>query len=216
MASRHFDHFGNPMAAAIIGFRPFEAKDAALRRAMNSLGDLPQAFARQSDKSICFRKTSGKSSQFAQVLEDIGHAVWRKPNDLRLVRQGLERARYFVSRRSADMAKGLGEDVSGRELLQQSFIHDIEALPAANTFAHRRVDFAGGHSLQVEGVSNHDRFVPGGGGEIALVGNAHQLVAQAQRKHHFRGRGKKGDDPKVVHFAGGGQDYGINGMGNRF
>ncbi len=113
------------------------------------------------------------------------------------------------------MTKGLGEDVGGRELLQQIFVHDVEALPAANAFAHRRVDFAGGHSLHMEGVSNHDRFVPGGGGEIALVGNAHQLVAQAQGKHHFRGRGKKGDDPKFVHFTGVRRDYGIDGMGRR-
>src|ERR1700693_2705020 len=144
------------MTAAIIGISPFQTKDSRTWFIPDKFGCLLQPIMCESDKILCFTKTACQLPQFSEIVKNVFEVVRCEPNDFGFERKCVQRSGDFVTRRRTDLTERLRQNMRRRESFQKAFVHFIKAASAANTFAHRNVNFLHGHFSQWERITDDD------------------------------------------------------------
>src|SRR6516164_7827928 len=121
------------MATTVMWINPFEAETARTpRRLFRQFNHMLQARMGGSVEFLGLGQTAGGRAEFAEIAENLRDPVRREPEDFRLDGQRRKRAGDFVAGRRADLAKGLRENVRGRQLFEQPFVHLVQTSSAAD------------------------------------------------------------------------------------
>ena len=158
-----------------------------------------EAFVVALDELVGAGFGAGELGEVEEVLMNVGDGVRGHPEDFGFVGEGGEGAVDFVAGGGADLAEVLGEDDGGGEFAEELFVEGVEALAGAELGADGDVDFAERHGFDGKCAVDDDGFVADFGRVIAFVGDADDVVSQAERAGEFGGGGEEGDDAELVH-----------------
>lgn len=193
-AAGESDHFGDPVTGDERRVEPFEAEDAGARGRIRDGGaDGGDAGFNFSGECSGFGGAAGGVAYGADVLPDVGEGVGSEGEDAGLDGHFGEGRGEVAGRSGADVAEVLGEDEVGLDASEFVVVDEINAFAAAGEFADLAVNFSGGERDVHAGV-DEDFFGARRGGIVAFVGDAEDLVFEAEGEEDFGSGGKKRTD----------------------
>ena len=100
----------------------------------------------------------------------------------------------------ADLADRLGDDQVRRQLRQTFLVEAVEGPAFADHLLDGGIDLSRVEPLRQDG-RGQVRQLGRRGWVVALVGDADDAVAEAEREEHLRRRGNEADDPHRLNMA---------------
>ncbi len=171
-----------------------KARAAAVRNASATALQSQPHFAQAPRREPApLRRTLNRLADFANARPHVGQRAWSEGQHARraLARAAATRA---LARSSGEAAHTWHRSCvtmrSGARLLKQLRVHRVDAFAALDQLAHLTVEF-GRRRRGIDARANQLGFASGVRWVIALVGNAHNGIAGADRIENFRRRGKK-------------------------
>ncbi|MGB6520982.1 MAG: hypothetical protein WBE83_04350 [Candidatus Cybelea sp.] len=180
---------------------PLQGQGARTRRSARRLAlERGDARAQRAQERFGLRAVTRRVAQERNRCQDVVERSGLERNDARTpTTLGMTRTQLFrralhdVVRDGADVAELLRDDEVGREIFEQRRIEVIEARPSVNGGADVTIDCGGIAQLGAR-RGRKPRQARRLRRIIALVGDAHDFIAGADRKQNLRGTREQAND----------------------
>ena len=190
------------MTAAERRVDPLEEHAASPWRRRRPRAHRFHAPAKLRDDPIGPRLHAERHRDATDVREDLVEGLRLEVHHLRRSRQGGGEGRHALEADGTDVAQPLGDDDLRGEAPQQRLVHGVEGPGALQLRLHPAVDVGARQRVPVDRAAGDPRQPVHGGGVVALVAHAHQVVEHAERGDDLRRRRQERDDAHERVVAG--------------
>ena len=194
LATRHLDELRRPVPGDEHRVQPLERGHARPRLAADGETDDVRPPRRARDEIERRVLRAGRLRDRADVAERLAVGLRIQRDHARRLGQRDRQRLDLVVRHGADVAQRLRDDEVGLELADELLVELVDRLAGAGALTDGRVDLGGRQALGQD-VARHRQDVARGLGVVALVGDAHDVVAEPQREQQLGSVWDEGDDP---------------------